>query len=148
MKHGHWGMLLVSVVISVGASAQHSSPAGLWRNIDDETGKPRALIRIVERDGEFSGRIERLFPEPGENANPVCDRCEGALRNKPVIGMEIMGGLHAAGNDFDGGYIVDPKNGKKYNCKLTLAEGGRAMNVRGYIGMPWIGRTQRWIRQD
>ena len=130
-------------------SAQASdSPVGLWRTIDDKTGKEKSLVRIVEANGELRATIEKLFREPHEEPNPNCDKCPGERKNKPVLGMMIMTGLKKAGSEFEGGEILDPANGKIYRVKMWTAEGGKKLNVRGFIGVSLLGRTQVWIRED
>lgn len=124
------------------------SPIGLWKNIDDATGKPKALIRITESDGELKGKIEKLFRPPEEDQNPLCIKCEGAQKDQPVIGMTILSGLKKDGDEYTGGQILDPANGKLYKSKLTVLEDGKKLNVRGYIGLPMLGRTQVWVRED
>ncbi len=124
------------------------SPVGLWRTIDDKTGKEKSLVRIVEANGELRATIEKLFREPHEEPNPNCDKCPGDRKNKPVLGMMIMTGLKKAGSEFEGGEILDPANGKIYRVKMWTAEGGKKLNVRGFIGVSLLGRTQVWIRED
>ncbi|MFL9924650.1 DUF2147 domain-containing protein [Herbaspirillum lusitanum] len=124
------------------------SPVGLWKNIDDATGKPKALIRISESEGELKGKIEKLFRAPEEDQNPRCEKCEGDLKDQPIIGMTILSGLKKDGDDYSGGQILDPANGKLYKSKLSVIEGGKKLNVRGYIGMPMLGRTQTWVREE
>lgn len=124
------------------------SPVGLWKNIDDATGKPKALIRITEADGELKGKIEKLFRPADEDQNPKCEKCEGALKDQPVVGMTILSGLKKDGDEYSGGQILDPANGKLYKSKLAVIDGGKKLNVRGYIGMPMLGRTQVWVREE
>jgi uncharacterized protein (DUF2147 family) len=133
---------------AAGVMAQQASPVGLWKNIDDETGKPKALIRITESNGELKGKIEKLFKNPNEDQNPKCDKCEGALKDQPVLGMTILSGMKRDGDDYNGGNILDPNNGKVYRSKLSLADGGKKLNVRGYIGIPMLGRSQIWLREE
>jgi uncharacterized protein (DUF2147 family) len=140
--------LAVSAIFATGAMAQQASPVGLWKNIDDQTGKPKALIRITENNGEIKGKIEKLFREAGEEAQPKCDKCADARKDQPVIGMTILTGMKQDGSEYNGGQILDPNNGKVYRSKMTLVEGGKKLNVRGYIGMPLLGRTQTWVRED
>lgn len=128
--------------------AQDGSPVGLWKNIDDVTGKPKALIRITENKGEVRGQIEKLFLAAGENPNPRCDKCQGANKDQPVLGMVFMSGLRKSGDEYSGGEILDPDSGKVYRSKLTLIDGGKKISVRGYVGVPMFGRTQTWVRQD
>lgn len=129
-------------------AADANSPVGLWQNIDDESGKPKALIRITENNGVLQGQIEKLFRSPNEDQNPKCDKCTDARKDKPVIGMVILTGLKKDGDEYSGGEILDPNNGKVYKSKLELTDGGKKLKMRGYIGMPMLGRTQTWIRQE
>ena len=62
--------------------------------------------------------------------------------------MTILWGLTAAGSVWKGGEILDPDNGKTYRCKMTLSDDGKELNVRGYIGISLIGRTQTWHRLE
>ena len=129
-----------AALTSLAAWAQEASPVGLWKNIDDKTGKPKALIRITEGDP--------LTPKPFASQNPTCKKCEGALKDQPIIGMTILSGMKPDGDEFNGGKILDPVNGKLYKSRMTLAEGGKTLNVRGYIGTPMLGRTQVWVREQ
>ncbi len=130
------------------AWADDTSPVGLWKNVDDVTGKPKAMIRITEEHGTLVGRIEKLFRAADMDQNPKCDKCEGANKDQPVIGMVFMSGLKKDGNDYGGGEILDPDNGKVYRSKITLIDGGKKLSVRGYIGVPMFGRSQIWLREE
>jgi uncharacterized protein (DUF2147 family) len=139
---------LATALVAPAFAADDASPVGLWKNIDDVTGKPKALIRITEANGELTGKIEKLFRPANQDQNPVCDKCEGARKNQPVIGMVFMSGLKKNGSEYSGGEILDPDNGKTYKSKVTLVDGGKKLNVRGYIGVPMLGRSQTWIREE
>ena len=142
-------IILIALLCGAAFSASASdSPIGLWRTIDDKTGKEKSLVRIVETNGELRATIEKLFREPNEEPNPNCDKCPGDRKNKPVIGMTIMTGLKKAGTEYEGGEILDPNNGKIYRCKMWTAEGGKKLNVRGFIGVAVLGRTQVWVREE
>jgi uncharacterized protein (DUF2147 family) len=132
----------------VAQAADDTSPVGLWKNIDDVTGKPKALIRITEQKGELQGRLEKLYLPANQDQNPLCTLCSGTHKDEQVIGMVFMSGLKKEGNEYTGGEIIDPDNGKVYRSKLTLIDGGKKLNVRGYIGVPMFGRSQVWIRQE
>ncbi|MGH7765893.1 MAG: DUF2147 domain-containing protein [Candidatus Binatia bacterium] len=129
-------------------AADLSSPVGLWKTIDDDSGKPGGLIRIELIEGHYQGRIEKIFPEPGEDPNPKCVKCEGPRHNQPVIGLTFMWGLSRQGDEYQGGEILDPKTGKVYRAKLKLQDGGKKLNVRGFIGFSLLGRTQVWYREE
>lgn len=125
------------------------TPAGLWRTIDDETGKERSMVRISEQAGEFQGVVEKIFRQPQDNPDNLCEKCEGELKNKPVLGMRIMWALKKKSDTkYEGGSILDPNNGKTYRCKITILENGRKLEVRGYIGISLLGRSQIWLREE
>lgn len=136
------------LLLAATARADDASPVGLWKNIDDVTGKPKALIRITENKGVLEGRIEKLFKEATEEQNPKCVKCTGANKDAPIVGMLFMYGLRKDDDEYSGGEIIDPDNGKVYRSKLSLTDGGKKLKVRGYIGVPLLGRSQVWVRQD
>lgn len=147
-RMGYLGLAVVAALISATSFADDASPVGLWKNIDDVSGKPRALIRITESDGSLQGRIERVFPAPNEEQNPTCEKCEGENKGAPVIGLVILTGLVKDGDEYAGGQILDPDSGNIYSSKVRVIKGGKKLSVRGYIGMPMLGRTQTWVRQE
>jgi uncharacterized protein (DUF2147 family) len=141
--------LIITAALSIApAFADDSSPVGLWKNIDDVSGKPKALIRITDSNGVLQGKIEQLFRAPTEDQNPKCEKCEDARKNQPVIGLVIMTGLKKDGDEYNGGEILDPDNGKVYRSKIHLTDAGKKLSVRGYIGVPMLGRSQTWVRQE
>ena len=139
---------LLLTVTSLGLHAQNLSAIGLWKTIDDNTGKVKSLVRIYAVGDEVRGKVEKVFVEPGAEPNPVCMKCEGDMKDKPVVGMVILYGLKLDGKEYNGGKILDPNNGKVYSSKLTVADGGKTLNMRGYIGTPMFGRTQTWLREE
>jgi uncharacterized protein (DUF2147 family) len=134
-------------LLSLVAHAQ-MSPVGLWRSIDDETNQPKAEIRITQNAaGGLSGVVEKGL-QNNPNTDPNCNLCTDDRKGKPKIGLEIIrGGQQGDGKAvWEGGKILDPENGKNYSLRLTPIEGGKKLEVRGYIGAPMLGRTQTWIR--
>jgi uncharacterized protein (DUF2147 family) len=126
---------------------QANDIAGTWMTIDDETGKPRSYITIWVENGVAYGKIDKIIAiKPGENTNPLCTECKGEDYNKPVVGMTIMRGLRQEGDEWKGGTIMDPNNGKTYKCKVKVEDNGKILKVRGYIGFSLLGRTQIWKR--
>ncbi len=135
------------LLASLSAFAQ-MSPVGLWKTIDDDSGKEKSLVRIKETNGVFSGAIEKLL-DPTTKQDEVCDKCTDDRKDKPVLGMTILRGLKQNADDkalFDGGTIVDPNNGKLYRTRLKPVEDGKKLEMRGYIG-PFY-RTQVWLRVE
>lgn len=149
MRASHWVTAAIAVFM-MGSSttwAQSASPAGLWRTIDDKTKNERSLIRITESNGELQGVIEKIFDQPGDDPAHLCRECRGERKDKPIIGMTILWGLKQEGGIWAGGEILDPKNGRIYKAKVTPSADGKTLDVRGYIGVSLIGRTQTWHRE-
>lgn len=142
--------LLAFAVLAFFASVAFAAdtPVGTWRSIDDKTKKERSIIRITEEGGELKGAVEKIFDEPGDDPAHLCRECKDERKDKPIIGMTILWGLKKDGDAWTGGEILDPKNGKTYRCKMTLSADGKSLDVRGYIGISLIGRTQTWLRQE
>ena len=135
-------MLVTNVVI-----ASETTPAGLWKTIDDKTGKPRSLIRITENNGEYSAVVEKglLATDTGE---AVCDKCTDDRKGQKIVGMTIVKGIKKKNDNYEGGEILDPDNGKTYKCKMKLDSTGTQLEVRGFIGVSLFGRSQTWIREQ
>lgn len=137
---------MLATLLAPSANAQGlDSPVGLWKNIDDETKQPKALIRIAEQGGTLSGRIEKVLTD---NTGAVCEKCTDDRKGKPVQGLTILTGLKKDGDEWAGGEILDPANGKVYKAKVKLADGGRKLDVRGFVGFAALGRTQTWVREQ
>jgi len=141
-------LLIVLSLMAIAAEADTMSPVGLWRTTDDKTGKERALVRIVENEGRYEGRVEKIFTQPGDDPQHLCRKCEGERKDQPIIGMNILWGLKRDGDQYSGGEILDAKEGKIYRCKMKLVEGGRKLEVRGFIGVALFGRSQTWTREE
>ena len=124
-----------------------ASPAGLWKSIDDKTGKPRSLIRISEDNGVYSGVVEKGLLE-GDTGERVCDKCTDERKNQKIIGMAIIKSIKEKNGSYEGGTILDPDNGKVYKCKMKLDEAGNKLEVRGFIGVSLFGRSQTWTREE
>ena len=133
---------------SAGTLAQQATPVGLWKTIDDETKQEKSLVRISDAAGVLTGRIEKLTDPTKQDAK--CDKCDGAKKDQKVIGMTILEGVkrHGGADHWEGGTILDPNNGKVYKVRLTPKDGGKQLDVRGYIGAPMLGRTQTWVRVE
>ncbi len=134
---------------ALSAIADTNTPAGVWRTIDDKTQKERSLVRIVESNGVYEGKVERIINRlPDDDPDHLCRKCEGERKDKPIIGMTILWGLKKDGDHWSGGEILDPKNGKIYRARMKLVDGGRKLEVRGFIGVSLLGRSQTWLREQ
>ncbi len=136
---------LFGAASTVAAASVADSPIGLWKTIDDKTRKPGATLRIYEREGMFFGRIEQILT--GDDRQ-VCTACVGDRKNRPFVGLEIIRNMRPANGEYEGGDILDPRSGVNYRCKFRLSGDGSRMVVRGFIGIPLLGRSQTWERQE
>jgi uncharacterized protein (DUF2147 family) len=129
-------------------AAEPAQPAevGLWQTISDKTGKPQGYIRIQLVGDELRGVIEKGMP--GDDPNELCTKCPGERKNQRKIGMTIITGLHRQDDHWGGGEILDPDNGTVYRCKIRAVDSGRKLEVRGFIGISLLGRTQTWLRSE
>ena len=135
-------LLGILILVSHGANAQ--SILGEWKTIDDISGNPKSILEVFEKGGRIYGKVQKILEKGKENAK--CIKCEGDLKNKPVVGMLIIDGLKdESKNEYSGGEILDPENGRKYRCKIWLdPKNPNELKVRGYIA--FFYRTQTWLR--
>lgn len=147
LRHALAAVLLCAAAGLAPIAAAQDSPVGRWRTIDDATGKPRSVVAIADEGDTLSGRIESLVRAPGEDPDPACDKCSGPRKGQPIRGMRILWDVRRNGAQWDGGRILDPESGKVYSVKLRLLDGGRRLEVRGYLGFSLLGRTQVWTRE-
>ncbi len=142
-------LIAIALVAAVGSVSAQGTPVGVWKTIDDKTKTEKAQIRITEAGGVYSAKIEKLLAADAK-PDSVCDKCSDDRKDKPIVGMEIMRGVKRSDSDntWDGGTILDAAEGKVYKVRLQTADGGKKLEVRGYVGMPMMGRTQTWIRVE
>jgi len=143
LKHA---CIALALAAAASAAMAQATPQGLWRTIDDETGKEKSLVRIVDNGGVLGGRIEKLLDPAKQDAK--CDKCSDARKGQPVLGMSIIENVRKNADEpyWDGGTILDPNNGKSYRVRLTPKDGGKTLEVRGFIG-PFY-RNQTWQRVE
>ena len=135
-------LLLALLAVSATGAAFADGIVGKWRTIDDATKKPKAIIQITESGGIYSGRIVAL--EAG--VDPNCGDCDNAQKGKPLVGQTVLRGLRLDGDAYTGGKITDPKSGKVYSAKATVANGGTSYYPR--IVDRILDRNGEVIRQE
>lgn len=129
------------------AAFAQASPVGLWKTIDDETKQEKSLVRISDAGGTLTGKVEKIADPTKQDSK--CDQCTDERKDKPVIGMTLIRNTKQNADDkeiWDGGDILDPNNGKVYRLRLKPLDGGKTLQVRGYIG-PFF-RNQTWLRVE
>jgi uncharacterized protein (DUF2147 family) len=138
-------IFIIALFASLNSFAQ--TCVGKWITIDDETNKKKSIVELYKVDGKLYGKIIYLFPREGREDNPKCKKCTDDRKDQPLVGLQIVRSLKWDGEEWEGGTIVDPENGKVYTVKMWLEEGNaNLLNVRGYVGP--IFRTQKWVRVE
>ena len=130
-----WGLLSAQTTDTI---------VGAWKTFDDETNQPAALVQISEKNGVFSGVITKVLDTSGPL---TCEKCSDSRKGKPILGMEILSNLKKVGESYSGGQILDPDDGEIYRAEMKLKDQGTKLDLRAYIGIPLLGRTQTWIRE-
>lgn len=127
------------------AFSQVDKIVGRWKTIDDKDGSAKSIVYIFKAtNGKYYGRIEKLF----KNSESLCTECEGANKNKPKLGMQIINGMVEKEGMLTGGTILDPSNGKIYYCNISYDKQKGELSVRGSLDKKgWLGRSQTWIRE-
>jgi uncharacterized protein (DUF2147 family) len=140
--------ILLAGLLALGSSVvlAQGTPVGAWKTIDDETKAERSIVRITDNAGVLTGKIEKLMDATKQDS--VCDKCEGARKDQKILGMTIVEGVKKNPDEayWDAGMILDPNNGKTYRVRLTPQEGGKTLQVRGFIGP--LYRNQTWVRVE
>jgi uncharacterized protein (DUF2147 family) len=142
-----WSVLFALLLLSPvrAAFAQNTGVPGFWKTFYDD-GKPKSIVKLWEEGGKLRGRVVKVYVQPER----ICDKCEGSLHNKPMVGLSFLWGFVRDTdnpNKWVDGEIVDPKDGKQYHCQMELTEGGKKLEVFGYIRMLIkVGKTQVWVR--
>ena len=134
---------LLGVVVSSGVVAADPPVVGRWQTVDDKSGKPRSVVKTWLKDRKLFGLIEQLN-EPGGDPDAKCTKCKGDKKDQRIAGMTILWDLTQDGDEWTGGKILDPDSGDIYKCKVKAS--GDKLEVRGFLGIALIGRTQTWRR--
>jgi len=140
------GLVLLFGVAALPLRAAEPTATGLWEQADERTGKPESWFKITERNGIFEGAFAKIFFKPGEAPKWVCDKCQGADKGRPVQGLTFIRGMQRNGLAYEGGTIMDPRDGQVYRALMRLTADGKTLEVRGYLGIALFGQSQIWHR--
>ncbi len=140
-------LIIFIVFVALSASSIAQSPIGKWKTIDDVENREKSIVEIHEKNGKLHGKVVKLFRLPDEDPDPICDKCSGDKKDQKVLGMEILWGLKKDGNEWNNGKVLDPQNGRVYDCYIEM-ESEDKLKLRGFMGFSLLGRTQYWYRSE
>lgn len=136
-------LLTFALIICAVLAGTAQGVVGKWKTIDDETGKAKSVVEIYEENGKIYGKVIEILDPTKQDA--TCRDCPDDAKGKRILGLVILKGLKKDGDEYSGGTILDPSNGKVYKSLIALEEPNK-LKVRGYVGFSLLGRSQYWIR--
>ena len=138
-----------AALVSTACLAATSTTSGIqgnWQTIDKKTHQPSSIVSIRKENNAYVGTITKIFAENQHNPTDVCRNCKGDLHNKPILNMNILHAQIEPTGAVKQCMVLDPQIGKVYHCTLKVTDKGQTLKLRGYIGMPLLGRTDEWHR--
>ena len=138
----------LALLPALSLAAAPTSPVGLWKTVDDKTHTVTGLVRITETNRQLTGRVERVL-DPKAKPGARCKPCTDERHDQPIEGLTILRGARPSADEsgvWEGGDILEPKTGKIYRVRLQVQDGGKTLEVRGYLG--FFYRNQYWQRQE
>jgi uncharacterized protein (DUF2147 family) len=126
------------------AKADEPTASGLWEKT--EAGKPVVWVLIFERGGTYEGAIAKRFLKPGDDSGAVCTKCVDDRRNEPLLDLTFIRGMKRNGLKYEGGDILDPRDGKIYSANMVVNPDGQTLTLRGYMGISILGHDEVWNR--
>lgn len=134
----------IFLLIAFSSTMNAQTIFGNWLS-KNKDGTIDSVIKVYKKDGKVVAKIIEIKDTSRQNA--VCELCEGKNKNKPILGLNILTGLEKQDDEWSGGTILDPRNGKVYQCYIELVKPNK-LKLRGYIGISLFGKTAYWERAE
>ncbi len=135
-------LYIIIMLFVLSTSVATAQVTGMWKTVGDQDGTEKSIVEIYEKEGKLYGKVVKLLPAA---AHTTCEKCPGEFKDRPITGMVVLKDLKKSSTGATDGKAIDPSSGKTYNCFIEL-ESPDKLKLRGYLGVPTLGRTQYWYR--
>lgn len=142
-----FALSLLLALTSLARADSEPTAAGFWE-VRDSDGNPTGWFLFTEKNEVYAGRLVKGFKTPGDDKPPqlTCTECPGKKKGAHIMGLTLFWGMKRDGLKYTDGSVLDPRDGTVYHALMNLSDDGKELEVRGYLGIPMLGKSQTWYR--